>query len=247
MRDGAYWITWYDLAESDRQAHIDWVHRSYIPAVLARPGVLWAAHYAADVAAVPLGGGSGRVTRHAPPEDLPGGKQFILMFGAAEPYAFADPTPREFNERLSSADRRMLAMREGERWNLMIDEARVLGPESADPYELPSPAIQLGTFNAISPAAEEELAKWYARWRMPSMKTLPGIVRVRKLVSVAGWAKHGCFYEFSSLAARNAHFIQYEDRTLEMAAWSVRVVNTLVHATPRTPIASRIWPPTPSV
>jgi hypothetical protein len=244
VRDGAYWITWYDLAEADRSAYLDWVHDSYIPKVLARHGVLWGAHYAADTKAVPLGGGQGRVTRHAPP-DLPGGKEFVLMFGAAEPYVFADPPVAEFHAELGENDRRMLAMRKGERTNLMIDEARVDGPEAgmAELDGAPSPVIQLGSFNAVSPAAEDELATWYARWRLPSMTTRPGIVRVRKLVSIAGWAKHACLYEFTTMAARSEHFIHYEDSRPDMAAWSVAVVNTLVHATPRTVVATRTWPP----
>ncbi len=244
MRDGAYWIAWYDLAGADRASYLDWVHGTYIPKVLSRPGVLWGAHYAADTKAVPLGGGQGRVTRHAPP-DLPGGKEFVLMFGAAVPYVFADPPVGEFHAGLTDKDRRMLAMRQGERTNLMIDEATVDGPE-ANTSELdgaPAPVIQLGSFNAVSPEAEDGLATWYARWRLPSMTTLPGIVRVRKLISIAGWAKHACLYEFTTMAARSEHFIHYEDKTPDMAAWSVDVVNTLVHATPRTVVATRTWPP----
>jgi hypothetical protein len=244
VRDGAYWITWYDLAEADRPGYLDWVHKTYIPKMLARPGVLWGAHYAADTKAVPLGGGQGRVTRHAPP-DLPGGKEFVLMFGAAAPYVFADPPIDEFNAGLSDNDRQTIAMRKGVRTNLMIDESRVDGPEAgtADPDGAPSPVIQLGSFNSVSPEAEDGLATWYARWRMPSMTTLPGIVRVRKLVSIAGWAKHACLYEFTDMAVRSEHFIHYEDSRPDMAAWSIAVVNTLVHATPRTVVASRTWPP----
>ena len=72
----------------------------------------------------------------------------------------------------------------------------------------------------------------YAQWRLPSLKTLQGVIRVRKLVSVAGWAKHACFYEFTSLAARNEHFVHYETTRPEMEAWSKEVVRRLVDATP---------------
>jgi len=51
----------------------------------------------------------------------------------------------------------MLAMRRGERTNLMIDEARVAGPDAAvgGANGEPAPAIQLGSFNADSPEAED--------------------------------------------------------------------------------------------
>lgn len=242
MRDKAFWIGWYDLPE-DRGPYLDWLHRRYIPLVAGRPGVLWAAHYAADSSAEPLGGGKGRVTLHAP-SDLPQGKQFVLIFAAEDPYVFADPSADDFHASLGEEDRRMLGLRTGERSNLMVEEASVTGPEGdAEADRGPAPAIQIGSFNAVSPEAEFELARWYARWRLPSMNGLPGIVRVRKLVSVAGWAKHACLYEFSSLAMRQKHFVRYEDPYPDMAKWSVEIVNTLVHATPRSIVAERTWPP----
>jgi hypothetical protein len=244
MRDRAFWISWYDLSPEDRQEHLDWLHRRYIPLVAERPGVLWAAHYVADAAAVPLGGGKGRVKLHAPAE-LPGGSQFVMIFAAEDPYIFADPGAEDFHAGLGDDDRRMIGQRRGERSNIMIEEARVDGPEAPaeETNGAPAPAIQLGSFNSLSPEAEFELAKWYARWRLPSMTELPGIVRVRKLVSVAGWAKHACFYEFTSLAMRKEHFIHYEDSHPDMAKWSVDVVSRLVHATPRPIVAERSWPP----
>ena len=71
---------------------------------------------------------------------------------------------------------------------------------------------------------EDEIARWYAQWRLPSMQEVRGCVRVRTLISIAGWAKHACLYEFASLAARNENFVYYERSHPEMEAWSVRVV-----------------------
>ena len=59
--DRAFWITWYDLPDEGRAAYLDWLHNTYIPKVTARPGVLWAAHYASESNIVPQGGGKGRV------------------------------------------------------------------------------------------------------------------------------------------------------------------------------------------
>lgn len=241
--DSAYWISWYDLPVDGRDAYCSWLHGTYIPKVLQRPGVLWAAHYAAEENAVPLGGGIARVSRYATSAEVPAGDRYILIFGGADSHVFADPYPREFHAQLPGSDRKMLALRTGERANIMLEEARIHGPEAKRPPELaPGPCIQLGSFNVISYQDEDAMAAWYARWRLPSLKTLPGIIRVRKLVSVAGWAKHACFYEFSSLEARNRYFVRYESSNPEMEAWSKDVVRRLIHATKLPSVARRIWP-----
>jgi len=240
--DRAYWITWYDLPEQGRESYLSWLHYSYAPKVLERPGVLWAAHYASEDNVIPLGGGKGRVG-HAKNESLPTGDRFILMFGAKEPQVFADPSPNQFHARLPEPDRAMLAMRTGERVNIMLEEARVYGPEAAG-AELdmtPSPCIQLGSFNSGSYEEEDEMVAWYAQWRLPSLTRLPGCVRVRKLVSVSGWAKHACFYEFTSLDARNNHFVHYESANPDMEAWSKKVVRNTQHAPGSANVARRIW------
>jgi hypothetical protein len=242
--DRAYWITWYNLPEESRFAYLSWLHGTYIPRVLEHSGVLWGAHYASEENVVPLGGGKGRVS-HTKNDSVPAGDRFILMFGGSAPHVFTNPPPREFHAGLPERNRQMLALRTGERVNIMVEEARVDGPEATRfrSDTGPSPCIQLGSFNAGSYEDEDEMAAWYAQWRLPSMRTLPGCVRVRKLVSVSGWAKHACFYEFTSVDARNEHFVYYETAHPEMEAWSKRVVRNLVHAPGSANLACRIWPP----
>lgn len=237
--DKAYWISWYDLPEEGRDAYLAWLHDRYMRSVLERPGVLWAAHYASEENVVPLGGGKGRVS-HVKPDSVPAGDRFILIFGANESHAFANPGPQRFHAGLPEADRRMLAMRSGERMNVMLEEARVYGPGAPDHGIAPTPCIQLGSFNSGSLEEEDEMLTWYAQWRLPSMKAVPGCVRVRKLVSVSGWAKHACFYEFTSLEARNEHFVHYERSNPEMEAWSKRVVRNTIHAPGSANVARRI-------
>lgn len=243
--DRALWITWYDLPAGARDVYLAWLHGEYMPRVLARSGVLWGAHYAAEENVVPQGGGKGRVSRHA--TGVPAGDRFILMFGAPAAHVFVNPSPRQFHSQLPRQDQEMLAMRIGERVNIMVEEARVNGPEANQPTTsmAPGPCIQLGSFNAGSYEDEDELAAWFARCRLPSVQVLPGCVRARKLVSVSGWAKHAALYEFTSVAARNEHFVYYERSHPDMEAWSVRVVRTLVHAPKSSNLARRIWPPAP--
>ena len=83
---------------------------------------------------------------------------------------------------------------------------------------------------------------WYATWRLPCMEKLPGCVRIRKLVSVSGWAKHAVFYEFVSVDARNQKFVDHENFNPEKEAWTDKVVRKLVHAPGSPNVAQRIWP-----
>lgn len=246
--DRAYWISWFNLPESfseeRRHEFVTWAYESYVPKVLARDGVLWGAMYASEASGsfTPLGGG-GRISHKKNPKGVPAGDRYIMMFGAMDAYALADPMPHEFHEQLNKFDNKMLALRTEERHNLMLEEGRIdgLGIDDINPKMAPAQAIQLGSFNAGDWKDEEEMAAWYARWRLPSLTNVPGCVRVRKLVSVAGWAKHACFYEFTSLQAREEYFVHYEKPNKKMVKWSTDVVRDTVHAPGSANVASRIF------
>ena len=139
----------------------------------------------------------------------------------------------------------MLAMRIGERVNIMAEAARIVGPEAKsykDGMGL-SPCIQFGSFQCTYEGEEEALA-YYAQWRMPAMATMPGCVRTRKLASVAGWAKHAILYEFVSLEARN-HFLATHEDGETNRAWTDKVFRSFTRAPGSSNVARRIWPPVP--
>ena len=244
--DRALKISWYNLQDDGRDAYLSWLHGAYIPKVLKQPGVLWAAHYAsAKIPPLPR-------IRYTDDKSVPVGKDYILLIGAADshPFAkdarvFADPVPRKADADLLQEDRKMLSLRVGERINIMVEEARVDGPEANQRAAgtAPSPCIQLGSFNAISCEAEDELLAWYGRWRMPALSKLPGCVGMRKLVSVSGWAKHGVLYEFTSLQVRNERLPTLPKLYPEMEAWTNRFIPKLIHEPGSPNIARRIWPP----
>ena len=124
-----FWITWCNVPEQGRGDYLSWLHGTYIPKVLARPGVLSAAHYASEATApMPR---AGRLKPTADPT-VPIGDRYILIAGGTSPHVFVDPTPAEFHATLSDQDRKMLAMRIGERSNIMIIEGQVYGPEGRD-------------------------------------------------------------------------------------------------------------------
>jgi hypothetical protein len=81
------------------------------------------------------------------------------------------------------------------------------------------PAIQFGLFDMRSEEDEWEINEWYRTRRLVSISTLPGAIRARRYVSVAGGpAKSGILYEFVSLAARIEHFEPMNSRDHELDA-----------------------------
>ena len=241
--DRAVWATWCNLPEQGRNEYFDWLHGSYIPTMLKRPGYLWAAHYASigDGPKIPRRTSGRKITTTDP--DVPAGDRFILLFGAEHSNVFGNPTPTDMHAALPAEDRKMLAMRIGERRNIFTEAARVDGPELAtykDGMNL-APCIQMGTFQARW-QDEEEALKWYAQWRMPAMRKLKGCIRARKLASVAGWAKQSILYEFTSLEGRNHFIAEHEDGNANRE-WTDKVIAALVHAPGSANVAERIWPP----
>ena len=86
--NSGFWISWYNLPEEGREEYLAWLHGSYIPMVLKRPGVLGAAHYASE-ANPPISGAPGRL-RNVVDASVPRGDRYILVFGGKTPYAFAE-------------------------------------------------------------------------------------------------------------------------------------------------------------
>lgn len=153
--------------------------------------------------------------------------------------------PTQIHDALDGKGKAMIAMREGERVNIMTEVARCTGPaaDTRDGDYALAPCIQMGSFNAMEGLHEYELSAWYAKWRLPRLSKLDGTLAVRKLVSVAGWAKHAILYEFISTDARNQKFVDHESADPEMEQWTDDVVRLLDHAPGSPNLAKRIWPP----
>lgn len=239
--DRALWITWYNLPEQGRNEYLAWLHGTYIPGMLKRPGYLWAAHYASvGEEKIPRRTSGRKITTQDP--SVPRGDRYILLFGAGHSNIFGDPLPAEMHAALPDPDRKILAIRIAERVNIMTEAARVEGPEAKN-YKAGmnlAPCIQIGTFQSQW-QDEMEALKWYAQWRMPAMTKLAGCVRARKLASVAGWAKQSILYEFLSLEGRNHFIAEHEDGNANRA-WTDKVIECLTHAPGSANVAERLWP-----
>ena len=240
-RDRALWIAWYDVAPAARADYLVWLHQSHLPALLGRGGYLWAAHYATVERMQTLR--RENAAEHPAVAGVPRGRQFLLLIGAEDANVFGASPPQAPAAALPAAERKMLALRSNERINIMVETARVNGPEERayGGGMGGAPCIQLGSFNCAL-EDEQEMLAWYAQSRMPAMTGLAGSVRTRKLASVAGWAKHAILYEYVSLEARNKGYLALEAGDAAAKAWADRMVPKLIHAPGSANLATRLWP-----
>ena len=103
--------------------------------------------------------------------------------------------------KLSLRSSRRLSALLNHRSAVYLEEQVINAPEQrASPYGMgPPPAMQLGNYNTNTPEDDVELARWYRAERFARVSVTPGMIRGRKLLSIAGWAKHGVLWEFTDL------------------------------------------------
>jgi hypothetical protein len=202
--DKGIWATWYDLDDGDREEFLGWLHGTWLPALDADGRYNWVAHYRDQEAIASETGVAGAMPQADASENIPVGRQFLLLVGADSPHVFLDPLVLDGRDAVAVDGTAMLDRRRNVRHAIFIEEASVEGPDSpgADARTLPAPAIRLGCFNMRTPEDDFESGRWYAQNRLPHMAAAPGCVRTRKILSVAGWAKHAILYEFVSPEAR---------------------------------------------
>ncbi len=137
----------------------------------------------------------------------------------------------------------MLAMRAGERVNLMVEAGRCEGRASKAYKEglTGAPYVQIGSFNCPV-EYEEEMHAGYVQQRLPAMCETASCIRTRKLNSVAGWAKHAILYEFASQEGFDRDYEAANSKS-PLGTSGHSVVPMLVHAPGGPNSALRIWPP----
>lgn len=235
---------WFDLHPEDRAEFQDWFHDTHLPAVQATPGVGWVGHY--EIVPIPdkpyIEGAPRR--RETTDPTLPTGWQHVVLTAAlsAEVF-FGQCAPLDA---LEQADAPQLALRRNHRRAVFIEEQVVNSPElRASPYGMgPPPAMQLGNYNTRRPEDEFELARWYRAERFARVSVTPGMIRGRKMISMAGWAKHGVLWEFTDLPKGDASFEHRFVAADRNENWQGRhVLEYAEHAYGSPHAGRRIWPP----
>ena len=235
--DRGIWAIWHDLSDEAETEHVAWLHERFLPSMLQRHGYLWAAHVE-NVDWPERGEHNARRLMRTSDPNIPTGFRHLVLFGAESPHTFVDPSQEEMLGDLTAEDRRMLAARDAERSIVFVEVDRVEAPDAATrrPGITPGPVIQFGTFDINQTTNETEMNTWYSRSRLPLVAPLAGNVGARRVVSIAGWPKHGILYEFSSLGAA-------QENLKDPSEWTRKVVDNLVHAPHSPTLGTRVWPP----
>ncbi|MBT7770371.1 MAG: hypothetical protein HN705_10295 [Rhodospirillales bacterium] len=236
-------IVWYDLPEDGKDEYLKWLHETYLPTVMARPGILWAAHYRiikSDETIQKLSKFVGRSEDH---DSVPAGSDYALLIGAGSPHVFFKPNFDDVDSEDPIAQK-MFAKHIGRRTVVTTEQARVDGPEIRQraPATTPGPLIQLGHFRVRSVEEEFDLSAWYADYRLPTIAAMQGAIAARKMVTVAGWAKHVVLYEFVSAEAHHTNFMNHEILAFTDGEWTNRVVKYTAHSPGSPSIGERLWP-----
>ncbi|MBL6957707.1 MAG: hypothetical protein ISR52_01905 [Rhodospirillales bacterium] len=234
---------WFDLADDTRADMWAWMHAEYLPSLQAAQGVAWVGHY--DIVEQPdrpyIDGAPNKKETDDPA--VASGWQNVVLTAAASPEVFFGPGNTV--DALDEAHAGKLAVRENYRSAVFIEEQVINSPEQrAMPYGMgPPPAMQLGNYNCDTPEDEIELARWYRAERFPRVSVSRGMIRGRKLISMAGWPKHGVLWEFTDLPEGDYSF---EYRFIEAdrgEEWPGRHVLEYVTHAPKGPHAGRrVWP-----
>ena len=221
--DRGLWAIWYEISAAMRAEYLAWFHAVHIPEKLARPGYVWAAHYA-------LEGGDG----HA----------YLALFAASSTAIFLNPSPAQLAQRQSAQTRRMIGMRQHAQNCILAEEARVDGPQVVQrgPGLTTGAVVQFGCYNTANSAVDDDLGAWYAQERFPLLAGLPGCIGARKMLVSVGAQKHAILHEFVSMAAREQYFAPHEADAHKPDTWMGRVRPQLTHAPGSPMMGRRLWP-----
>lgn len=245
--DETIWMTWYDLPQSSEAEFLDWLHGSYLPRMLKRPGFNWVAHYKrvpnprADLADYST---RMQVSPYEAP-NLGRGIQYVLMFGAANIAAFLPAPSYDLRDAEPVEDRPKLAVRTGVRSAVLQDTMRQDGPAVATRPQPgpPGPRIHLGSWSTKS-EMEGETWKWNLGLRFPQFRTTPGAISARPLNALLGWIRAAVLYEFASPEAHLAFLHESEGPALQRYLANPELMQPAKYTrhAPGSPMyADRIW------
>lgn len=235
---------WFDLSEDSREDTLRWLHDSHLPATQSAQGVSWVGHYdIVELPDQPYIEGAPRKKETKDPT-VATGWQNVILTAAASPEVFFGPNNAvdALIEKNSSERSKFLNYRSA----VFIEEQVINSPEQRKfPYGMgPPPAMQLGNYNTATPEDEIELARWYRAERFSRVSVTPGMIRGRKMLSIAGWPKHGVLWEFADMPEGDYSF---EHRFVDADRnenWQGRhVLEYAIHSHRGPQAGRRIWPP----
>lgn len=237
IKDRGIWATCYDVAPERRQDYLDWLHGDYLPAMLKRPGYLWAAHLENNNSEERKAF-CGKRYIYTDDPSVGTGHDFLLIFGGESANTFLYPDRKQMLDVASPTERDMLQSQLRSRYGVYTEIDRVDGPAIAQRGNKMTlgPVVQMGTYNSHTVEDEAELCSWYIWHRLPLVKSMPQCIGARRLVSVVGWPKQSILYDFTGLDDVDGHFS-------DPHPISKRVITKITHAPHSPSVGRRIWPP----
>jgi hypothetical protein len=244
MNDRAVWAIWYDVDEGDRQRFFQWLHETYLPTLAASKQFAFVANY--ERYRGPLTA-SWRLDNEAyersTTADMKSGTQFVQVIGAASPYPFIKAIEEHDAGRGPKGAGEMLKLRKGVRHEVFLEDERAHGPEGEKGLDASlARCIQFGNYRMKSVAQDLACMSWYPDVCFPALAQAKGSIRTRKLISVAGWAKHGVIYEFDSPEGRNEAFAEVQKLRAADPSKVFSLGPQTIHAPGSAFIGTRTWP-----
>jgi hypothetical protein len=245
--DRALWAIWFDLKPEHVDDYLKWSHDEYLPALRARPGVVWTAQYKNATGPAMLHSVHQRFERPAQGE-AGTGTQFVQLVGATDPMVLFGPSVLDEEANATGRKREMLDLRVSPQSYLFNETYRVNGPELhlRTPGSTPGPAIQMGMLRIRNAEAEHAVGKWYVNSRLPLIARMAGAISARVYSCLCGWPEIAVLYEFESIEARAASFEPQETALAKgPPAGEVHTLpmGELIHCHGSPMPARRIWPP----
>jgi len=235
---------WFDLNTDTRDQTWRWLHENYLPAVQSAQGIGWVGHY--KIVELPnrpyIEGAPQKKTTQDPTVGT--GWQNVILTAALSPDVFFGPGSAI--DALKQQHASALSKFQNYRSAVFIEEQVTNSPEHhAHPYGMgPPPAMQIGNYNTDTPEDEIELAQWYRAERFPRVAVTPGMIRGRKLLSIAGWPKHGVLWEFADMPEGDHSFEHRFIAADRNENWQGRhVLEYVTHSYGGPHAGRRVWPP----
>ena len=234
---------WFDLDPDSRTGVLEWLHQKYLPALQATSGVGWVGHY--ETVPAPqkgyIEGAPDKVETTDP--SIPTGWQNVILTAGLSPEVFFGKGNGLDQLATSHAEERKAL--KNYRSAVFLEEQVVNSPELRNcPDGMgPPPAMQIGHYNTNSVEDDWELARWYRSERFSRVSVTPGMIRGRKLLSIAGWAKHGVLWEFTDLPEGDYSFEHRFVAADRDENWTGRhVLEYVTHCYGSPNAGRRVWP-----
>ncbi|SOH94914.1 hypothetical protein SAMN06273572_10665 [Monaibacterium marinum] len=234
---------WFDLEPATRADTWRWMHETYLPALQSASGVSWVGHY--DIVELPdrpyIEGAPNKKVTQDP--NVPTGWQNVVLTASTSPEVFFGHDNAV--EALATKHADKTAAFQNYRSAVFIEEQVINSPEQRScPYGMgPPPAMQLGNYNTDSPDDDIELARWYRAERFSRVSVTPGMIRGRKMISMAGWPKHGVLWEFADMPEGDSSFEHRFIAADRDENWTGRhVLEYVTHSYGGPHAGRRVWP-----